>query len=134
MAANTSPIFSLTPKVGLVTISTANANRDGTGTLGTVLTGGTNGTRVDRIVIEATGTTTAGMIRFFIYDGTSVTQMWQEVVVSAITVGASTQAFRGVIITPDMQAPLLVLPSGYVLKVSTHNAETFAITAHGADY
>lgn len=130
MAANTSPIFTITPVIGRVRISTANTGRDGSGTLGTVVTGGTNGTRIDRVIITATGTTTAGMIRLFIDDGTNI-RAWKEVVVSAITVAASTAAFSATISSTDT-APLLVLPSTYILKAGTHNAETFDVLASPA--
>lgn len=132
MAVNTTPVFVLTPQIGRVRISTANTGRDGSGTLGNVITGGTNGTRIDRIVITATGTTTAGMVRLFINDGTNI-RAWLEVPVAAITVGANTAAFHQSIPSPD-NAPLLVLPATYILSVSTHNAETFDVLAHAADY
>jgi hypothetical protein len=96
VAANTTPIFTLTPHIGQTTISTANTNRDGTGTLGTLVTAATNGTRVDRIVVEATSTTAAGVVTFFVYDGSSVSTLWQEVLVTAITPSATVVAFRAV--------------------------------------
>ena len=134
MAANTNPIFTLTPKVGMVSISTANTARDGTGTLGTVFTGGTNGSRVDRIIIEATATTAAGVVTLFVYDNSSVTNLWQEVLVSAITPSTTAVAFRAVITSPDPMNPLLVLPASYVLKAGTTIAQAFAVTAQGGDY
>ncbi|NBX74718.1 MAG: hypothetical protein EBQ89_10555, partial [Alphaproteobacteria bacterium] len=67
----TDPNFAGTPLAGNAQISTANTNRDGTGTLGTVVTAGASGSRIEEIVIEATGTTTAGMIRLFLNDGTN---------------------------------------------------------------
>jgi hypothetical protein len=132
--ANTTPIFTIIPRVGMVRISTANTGRDGSGTTGDVITGATSGTRIDRIVITATGTTTAGMVRLFIYDGSANTRAWKEVVVTAITVAASTPAFTATIVSPDLNSPLLVLPNAYVLRASTHNAETFDVVAHGGDY
>jgi hypothetical protein len=135
VAANTNPIFGLTPNLGALAtarISTANTNRDGTGTLGTVLTGGTNGSRVDRIVITATATTTAGMVRLFISDGTNI-RLWKEIAVSAITPSGTVAAFTSTISSPDSN-PLLVLPVNYVLKAGTNNAESFDVIAHGADF
>lgn len=132
--ANTTPIFTLTPRVGMVRISTANTARDGSGTTGDVITGATSGTRVDRVVVTGNGTTTAGMVRLFIYDGSANTRAWREVVVTAITVAASTAAFTATLTSPDPLTPLLVLPNGYVLRASTHNAETFDVIAHGGDY
>ena len=132
--ANTTPIFTITPRAGMVRISTANTARDGTGTMGDVITGATSGTRVDlggRRIIKKT---TAGMIRLFIYDGSANVRAWKEIVVTAITVAASTAAFTSTLVTPDPSVPLLVLPNGYVLRASTHNAETFDVIAHGGDY
>src|ERR1700743_191257 len=59
-------------------ISTANSNRDGTGTLGTVLTAGANGTLIPSVVVKAQGNTTAGAIRLFIFDGTN-TRLFTEI-------------------------------------------------------
>lgn len=59
-------------KLGKTRISTANTNRDGTGTMGVILTStGTPlaGTRVDRIAVTATGDTTTGILRFFLVKG-----------------------------------------------------------------
>ena len=132
--ANTTPIFTLTPRVAMVRISTANTARDGTGTTGDVITGQTSGTRIDRVVVTATGTTTAGMVRLFVYDGSANVRAWREIVVTAITVGASTAAFTATLSSTVQGEPLLVLPNGYVLRASTHNAETFDVIAHAGDY
>jgi hypothetical protein len=133
MPANTEPIFVLTPRIAVVRISTANTNRDGTGTLGDVITGGTNGTRVDRIVIKATSTTTAGMVRLYLYDGTN-TRLWDEVIVLAITPSGTVVSFKTVQQSPDLMSPLVVLASGQKIQASTHNAESFDVTAFGGDF
>ncbi|MFZ1331203.1 MAG: hypothetical protein WAR83_03395, partial [Flavobacteriales bacterium] len=49
-------------------IDTANSNLDGTGTLGTIVTGTLNGTRINSLSIKAIGNTDNGMIRLFIKD------------------------------------------------------------------
>ncbi len=133
MAANTTPIFVITPHVGMVRIATANTGRDGTGTLNSIITGTTNGTRVDRVTIKAQGTTTAGMVRFYIDDGTNI-RFWREELVSAITPGANTKSFEVTITSPDPQTPLLVLPLNYILKCAPHNAETFDVIGQGGDF
>jgi len=128
MAANTSPIFGLAPVIGQVSIATANANRDGTGTIATLKTGTVNGSRIDFVVVKSTVTTTAGMIRLYIDDGAGNIFLWDELSVGAAVPSGTVQAFRGVI-------PVnVVLPSGFILKISTNNAETFRCFAHGADY
>lgn len=133
MTANTYPVFALTPRCGMAQISTANTNRDGTGTIGTVLAAGSNGTRIDLITIKATVTTTAGMIRLFIHDGTNY-RLWKEIAVSAITPSGTVAAFAS-ILTPDTDGDLpLILPANYSLRASTNNAETFNVIAQGGDF
>jgi hypothetical protein len=132
----TTPNFSATPKFGSVNITTANANRDGTGTIGTVFTAGSSGSRIDSIIIVATATTTAGMIRLFIHDGTSA-RLFDEIPVIAITPANSTPTFNAAVGT---NTPLLSnrypisIPTGYSLRASTHNAESFNIHAIGGDF
>ena len=131
MAANTSPIFTLTPVIGMAQISTANTNRDGTGTIESVLIGGTEGTRIHRITIKAIATTTAGIIRLFIDDGSNV-RLWREILVTAITPSASVATFEEEILLDEEEA--LILPATYELQAATHNAESFNIIAEGGDY
>ena len=131
MTANVEPIFALTPVIGTVEIHTANTARDGSGTIGTVLTGGANGTRVTRIIVQALVTTTAGVVRLFIDSG-AVIYLWKEILVAAITGSATVLEFVSVLNLLGELA--LVLPSGYILMASTHNAESFAIIAEGGDY
>lgn len=122
-----SPQYIGTAKSPSVAVSTANTNHDGTtGTYGTLMTAGASGSRVDRINIKATGTTTAGMIRLFI--GSSLIQ---EIPVIAITPSATQPSFG----TDFVFDSGLVLQAGSVLKVSTNNAEQFNITViSGGDF
>lgn len=126
---STAPNFPNDVKIGMVQISTANTNRDGTGTIGSAITGAKNGTKISHVVAEATGTTTAGMIRYYIDDGTNV-RLWHEIAVSAITPSATVKAFRDVFTPTDE----LILPQNYEFQASTHNAEEFNIFAHGGDF
>ncbi|BDI27980.1 hypothetical protein CCAX7_000310 [Capsulimonas corticalis] len=125
---STAPIFTATPVISSAQISTANTNRDGTGTLADIATGATNGTRIDRITVIATGTTSAGMVRLYIYDGTN-NRLWKEVPITAIAPTAAISAFASV-----LPAQALILPNGYKLRASTHNAETFNVIAEGGSY
>lgn len=125
------PVFAVTPKVGMAQISTANTNRDGSGTLGTVVTGGTNGSVIKKIRVCSTVTTTAGAVRLFLYDGTN-TRLMQEIIVPAITPSTTVEAFaRTITYGPD---DVLHLPSNtWELRASTHNAEAINVFAFYAD-
>jgi len=111
--------YASTVKTAVAQISTANTARDGTGTLVTLFTAGASGSRVDDLTISATGTTTAGMLRLFVHDGTSAFLL-RELPVSAVTPSATVAAF-----TTSLYGLSLVLATGYSLRASTHNAETF---------
>lgn len=132
MAVTATPIFAQALGSETVAIATANTNRDGSGTIGTVLTAGTNGTLVDSIVIAAAGTTTAGVVRLYKHNG-STGFLWKEVLVGAITPSATVSAFSRRI---DCSRPAnaCYLPTGWSLRASTHNAETFNVHAEGTDF
>ena len=61
----TSPIYTNLGINKTVTISTANTNRDGTGTITDVIIGDSTQKLIESIQIKAQGTTTSGMIRLF---------------------------------------------------------------------
>ncbi len=129
----TTPQFSAVPKVGIAAISTANTNRDGTGTIGTVLSAGASSSRIENVNIKATSTTTAGMIRLFIHDG-STAHLLTEIPVLAITPAATLPAFQATVSAANSDAFPLIIPTGYSLRASTHNAETFNVIAQGGDF
>lgn len=120
-----------TPKNGVAQVSTANTNRDGTGTLATVFTAGASGSRIDALQIQAVATTTVGQVRFFISnDGGTTKRLIGEVAVTAITPSATTQPFNTIIgtgISGSFLTKGLVLQANALLYASTHNAETFNI-------
>lgn len=52
-------------------VSAANTNRDGTGTIVTLLTAGSNGTLIRRISIKADGRPADSCVLIYLYDGSS---------------------------------------------------------------
>lgn len=125
----TSPVFAVTPRIGFAQVSTANTNYDGTtGTYADVIIGAATGTRVAEIVIQAAATTTAGMVRLFITDG-STTRMFDEVSVAAATVGATVKGAR----VSTTYSNLILPNSSWKIIASTHNAVAINIFALGAD-
>lgn len=118
---STSAQYAATARAALGQVTVANTARDGTGTLASVFTAGASGSRIDDIYIAATGTTTAGVVRLFLFDGTN-NRLWQEILVTAVTPSTTQQVWNYALLN---QA--LILPNGYILKGSTNNAETFNI-------
>jgi len=130
-----------------VVINTANTNRDGTGTMTILWTApafvdATNpgGSRIERIVVQATSTTTAGMVRLFVSSDAlgntaANTFLYEEVPVTAATPSTTVQAYATAlqVVTYQTLFPIMIGP-GSTLRVSTANAESFVITAMGGDY
>lgn len=121
--------FTATPKVGVVVISTANTNRDGNGTLGTVFTAGTSGSRIERVQVKAQETTTAGMVRLFVHNGTTA-YLLTEIPVVPVTPSGTLPAYEFTFVFDGG----LVIPTGYSLRASTNNAESFNVVAMGGDF
>ena len=118
--------YASTPRAALGQVSTANTARDGTGTLATIFTAGSSGSRIDDIKIQATGTTTAGVVRLFLHDGTNA-RLFAEILVSAVTPSTTVEAWSATLLN---QA--IVIPSGWSLRASTNNAETFNLIVNRA--
>lgn len=117
----TSPQYASVPATAMTQVATANTLRDGTGTLGTLITGSATGTRVDDIYITATGTTTAGAIRMFLSDETN-NRLLAEYLVTAVTPSLTVTTW-----TAFLSNLGIILKTGWSLKFSTNNAETFNI-------
>lgn len=125
----TSAQYAATPATAFVQISTANTNRDGTGTLGTLITAPSAGTRVDDIQITAAGTTTAGVVRMFLSNGTSH-HLMAEYIVAATTPSTSVPVW-----STKLTNLGIILKNGWSLRFSTHNAETFNVAMlRGGDF
>lgn len=133
MAVTATPIFAQAPRHAAAAISTANTNRDGSGTIGTIFTANaTNGSSLDSIQITATGTTTAGVVRLYKHNG-STSFLWKEILVGAIIPSTSTAVFSRRV-DCSLPANACYLPAGWSLRASTHNAETFNVHAEGYDF
>lgn len=132
MATNAN--YAATPKVGIGQVTTANTNRDGTGTIATIFTAGASGSRIDAINLKAIATTTTGMIRLFIHDGTNA-RLLTELPVLAVTPSGTAPSWETQLNTNTFTQVLpLILPTGYSLRASTNNAETFNVIAVGGDF
>lgn len=123
---------SVNPRVDVGVISTANTNRDGTGTgpATAIFTGASGGSKVEEIKVKARGNTTAGMVRIYLWDGSGTDgHLIEEIPVTAITVSATVETFEATITYKN-----LVVKSGWSITASTHNAETFGVFVSGADF
>lgn len=115
-----------TANTGIVTISTANSNLDGTGALGLVLTAASGGTLVKSVTIKAQGNTTPGMIRLFACSANA--RIVAEIEIPAVTKSSRNTSFERTLHIDYF------LTSGSTLKASTEKGETFNIIAEGLNW
>ncbi len=119
MPANTVPVFTKTPKIGMCSVNSANTACDGSGTLTTLFTAGDNGSRIERIRYSnaqvAPAASSAMVIRVFITDtsGANPTLLTEIPLVTA-TRSATTVGAGGAYTFPNG----LVVPAGTIIKVT----------------
>jgi len=124
-----SPAFAATPRIGATTVSAANANRDGTGTIATVITAAAAGTQIREVNLKGLGTTAAGSVVLFLHDGTSFSVL-TEVALTAITASTTTASYNS-----SVRFDNLFLPTGWSLRASVTvlQSTAVAVVALGAD-
>ena len=130
------PQFASTPKVGAAIPGNAETSLTVPTLAAVVLTAGTNGSKVEEIVVEAvttslTPTTVAGLVYIFLYDGTTY-HLFDTLAVTAVTASTTVPPFR----TNKPYTNLLV-PAGWSLRASQSiagNASLLKVTAIGGDF
>lgn len=145
MAANLDPIFPLTPFISFGSVTTANTAKDGTGTVVTVATGTTNGSKIDQIKVRAKGTNVATVLRFFINNGSDQTVATNNTLIHETTIAATTLSEVAALADNDITitknstetiCPIPYLPNGYKINVTigTTVAAGLQVTVHGGNY
>jgi hypothetical protein len=128
----TSAQFTAQPSLEYSQLTTANTNRDGTGTIVTIATGPSTtagigvGKRITRVLVQATGTTSSGVLRFYLsLDNGTTNRLILERLVGPSTPSTAVLAYR----TEISELVGMILPGGgqALLRASTNNAETFNV-------
>lgn len=78
----------------------------------TILTAGSNGTKIEEIVAVGVGTTVAGLLNLFLHDG-STYHLFDQFDVTAVSVNTTTKSWRR-----SRAYDNLVLPSGWTLRAA----------------
>ena len=117
MPANTTPIFTLTPNIGMAEVSAANTESDGTGALVTLFTAGANGSRVEYVKFtnaqSLAAASSAMVVRIFVTDtGGANPRLIGEAALGAITRTVAVVGATGTITFTNG----LVLASGQLLQ------------------
>lgn len=139
MAANTAPIFTLTPNCPVVAVAAANTARDGSGVLVTLFTAGADGSRVESITFtsaQATAALSSAMVgRVFLTDSAGANpRLISEVVIAAVTASNTVIGAASTIAYSNG----LIIPTGCILKVTQSIyagvQDQMHVTARGGDY
>lgn len=135
MAMTPTPVLVQTPTIGRANLTSPTALTTRTSIAGTTgltqLTPvSTNGKRLDAIRIMSKGTSLAGLLSVWLYDGTTST-LWDEIAISAITPSTTAVAFKAEALYSTYG---VVLPPAHQLFVSVTVQQDLAVTAHGGDY
>jgi hypothetical protein len=124
----TSPQFAVTPRIGTVSIATADASYTAPSNVGTLITGASTGTRIAEIVVKNAATSTAAIVRVFLYDG-STYWLFDEITVAAATGSSTVQQTR----VSNTYNNLILPSSSWSVRVTTSVSQTTHVTAFGAD-
>jgi hypothetical protein len=135
-AANTSPLFALVPNIGFGTVTAANTATDGTGTVTTIFTAGTNGSRVDRVRLVPLGTNAASKAYIFINNGGAQGTAANNALLIDIPLPITTASNTLLIGAPVEIAVAWPLKATFVINVTlaTAVAAGWKFTAIGGDY
>lgn len=126
------PAFAATPVVGFGAVSTANANRDGTGTIVDVVTAGGGGARVEELVFKATGDPADSIVTVFLDVGDGY-ELYDEIDFGDPAAASTTVTGQRI----TKQYDNLVLESGDKLGAAITVAPTAGVVnvwAHGGAY
>jgi len=132
---STTAQYASTPKFGSATLTTADTSLTAPTTVGTIVSAGASGTRIDYIEVIGVATTVSSLVNLFIYDGTTYI-LWQQVPVIAVTANGTSPAFAAYLSSNSNSNVMpLTLPTGYSLRATTSVTQTgVRVTAYGGDF
>lgn len=127
------PQFAATVNNAAATVGgTANANRDGTGTIATIWTAGASGGKIEEVVIKADGNPADCTVVFYLYDGANY-HVFDEWDIGDPAAGSTTVASYREARTYEN----LVMKTGWSFRASVTVAPTsglIQVHAFGADF
>jgi hypothetical protein len=132
---STTAQYASTPVFGAALLTTADTSLAAPTTVGTVLTAGASGTRIDFIEVMGVATTVSGIVNLFIYDGTTY-HLWQQIPIIPVTVSTTATSFTSTISTNNTPNNLpMIIPTGYSLIATTTIAQTgVKVIAYGGNF
>ena len=145
MAANTAPIYTLTPHIewgstdgnggAAGSLKTANTAKDGTGTVLTVFTAGVDGSYIQEIRARAAGTNVASVLRVFLNNGSTNATLANNILIAELPLPATTLTEVAALSDYTIQIQRAI-PAGYTLNVTlgTTVAAGYFVSCFGGNY
>lgn len=122
------PAFAVTPRIGSVSVSSAETSLTEPTNFGTLITGVTAGTRVSEIVVKVAAGFAAAVVRVFLYDGTTYF-LFDEITLTAVASSNTAASAR----VSTLYNNLILPSSSWSVRVTTTIAQATHVTALGAD-
>ena len=129
------PQYTATARVSADTETTANNVYDGTGTVGTVFTAGTNGSFIGYVKLKPLGTNVASVGRFWINNGSTNATAANNFLWGEVTLPATTAVANAALAELVLQFNIAI-PTGYKINfaLGTTVAAGWQATCIGGDY
>lgn len=138
MAANTTPLFPLTPNNGWSILSTISAtvfNNHNGASATAIYTAGVNGSRVDFITIVGLGSNNNSVLRLFVNNGSSNATTANNVLFNEYALASATITETTSNPTQNITLGLTLAPSYRLLAcLGTTASAGWAVGAFGGDY
>ena len=126
----TNPSFIGTPRLTTVNVATANTAIDGTGTITSLITGASTGTRILEIDAQCGATSAAALVNIFVStDSGSTWRLFDQITITAATSSNTVKANRNIATYAN-----LVLPDASArLGITTTISQSTNVIALGGD-
>ena len=124
-----SPSFISTPRIGRLSLSTANTATDGTGTINDLIVGASAGTRVLSINVQGTATTVAALVNLFLWDGTQW-DLFDQVTITATTGSNTVKGYR--LVTAYTDLSYRARATSWAPRSALRRLPARSVSAHGA--
>lgn len=135
MTLSTIPVFEQEPKAISIPVSAANTNLDGTGTIVTLLTAGSDGSVVKGLRAWAVATSTGARLNLWLSIDAGVTwKLLDAELMSAYTKANTTVQTPVVFVDRTDPDDEILLPANAVLGVTTMVAEAVVFQAEWRDF
>ena len=128
----TSPAFASTPRASSIIVpGTLDTSLTSPTNFSLLFTPGASGSKVEEIDVLGLGTTVAGRVNLFLYDGTNF-NLEDQWMITAVTPSTTQQVFKATYVYAN-----LFVPSGSLLRISVMDAGNVSLlkaNAFGGDF